>query len=79
MGYLIFLSILEDLLSMFNDFHVGHFDISQLNRAVICLLPKVSECKTISDFRPISLLNCSYNFFYKGVRKSFSECAATYY
>jgi hypothetical protein len=28
---------------MFNDFHYNNFDIFRLNRALICLIPKIND------------------------------------
>jgi hypothetical protein len=50
---------------MFQDFHRNNFDLSRLNRAIIYLIPKVKDAKLIKNYRSISLLNCSYNFFPK--------------
>jgi Reverse transcriptase (RNA-dependent DNA polymerase) len=57
--------IKEDIVSMFNDFHCNNFDISHLNCALICLIPKINDPTNIKQFRPISVLNCSYKFFSK--------------
>jgi Reverse transcriptase (RNA-dependent DNA polymerase) len=54
-----------DILQLFTDFYHHKLDISKFNRALICLIPKVSDIKTIKDFRPISLLNCSFKIFTK--------------
>jgi hypothetical protein len=35
--------IKEDVVSMFNDFHCNNFDISRLNHALICLIPKIND------------------------------------
>jgi hypothetical protein len=40
-------------------------DIAKLNRATICLIPKISNAALITEFRPIGLLNCSYKLFLK--------------
>jgi Reverse transcriptase (RNA-dependent DNA polymerase) len=50
---------------MFNDFYNLNFDISKLNRAFICLIPKVKDASTVKEFRPINLLNCSFKIFTK--------------
>jgi hypothetical protein len=42
-------TIKEDPLDMFTDFYQGNFDISLLNRAVKCLISKISEA--IKNFR----------------------------
>jgi hypothetical protein len=56
-GFSIFLyqfywdTIRSGLLSMFLFyFYLGHFDISQLNKVVICLTSKLSEATKISSF-----------------------------
>nr|GEZ66489.1 RNA-directed DNA polymerase, eukaryota [Tanacetum cinerariifolium] len=37
------------------------------NSSFIALIPKVSDAKFVSDFRPISLIGCVYKFRYLGV------------
>jgi Reverse transcriptase (RNA-dependent DNA polymerase) len=54
-----------DIFSMFIDFYNGTLDIAKLNRATICLIPKIPNAALITEFRPISLLNCSYTKFSK--------------
>lgn len=63
--------IKRDLVLMFQDFYQGSFDISQLNKVVICLIPIVSEAMKITDFRHINLLNCSYKIFTKVLANRF--------
>jgi hypothetical protein len=55
----------EDIFAMFQDFYKNDFDLSQLNRALICLIPKIQNASLIQNYRPISLLNCSYKIFSK--------------
>jgi Reverse transcriptase (RNA-dependent DNA polymerase) len=50
---------------MFEDFYRGNLDIFKLNRATLCLIPKVPNASLVTDFRPIILLNCSYKIFSK--------------
>lgn len=50
---------------MFQDFYDHNFDLSCLNRALICLIPKVKDSSSIKEYRPINLLNCSYKIFTK--------------
>ncbi|KAJ4815734.1 RNA-directed DNA polymerase (reverse transcriptase)-related family protein [Rhynchospora pubera] len=54
-----------DIVQAFQAFHRGEFSISKLNRALLCLIPKVDNANKISDYRPIGLLNCSYKIFTK--------------
>lgn len=50
---------------MFNDFHKGELDIHKLNFALVILVPKVHDASNMKQFRPISLLNCSFKLFSK--------------
>lgn len=50
---------------MFEDFHKGELDLSRLNFALVTLIPKVGEATNMKQFRPISLLNCSFKVFSK--------------
>jgi Reverse transcriptase (RNA-dependent DNA polymerase) len=50
---------------MFQDFHKNTFDISRFNKALICLISKIKDAKLIINYRPISLLNCSFKIFSK--------------
>jgi hypothetical protein len=52
-----------DLMDMFEDFYTGKLDIYSLNYALITIIPKEKNDRTMNKFRPISFLNCSYNFF----------------
>jgi Reverse transcriptase (RNA-dependent DNA polymerase) len=54
-----------DILQMFTAFFNHQFDLSKLNRALICLIHKVVDTDSIKDYRPISLLNCSFKIFTK--------------
>jgi len=57
--------IKSDLVDMFNDFHRGDLDLKRLNFAMISLIPKVDEARSMKNFRPISLINCSFKVFSK--------------
>jgi hypothetical protein len=57
--------IKRDILEVFEDFHKGELDIYRLNFALITIIPKENEARTMNKFRPISLLNCSYKIFTK--------------
>lgn len=54
-----------DLVDLFADFHKGSLDLSRLNFALVTLIPKVGEATDMKQFRPISLLNCSFKNFSK--------------
>lgn len=54
-----------DLVKLFDDFHMGDLDLFRLNFAMITLIPKVVDAKDMKNFRPISLINCSFKIFSK--------------
>jgi hypothetical protein len=54
----------NDLITLFEDWFNGDLDIFRLNFAMITLIPKENDAREMRKFRPISLLNCSFNFFY---------------
>jgi hypothetical protein len=45
--------------------HWGELDLYRLNFALITVIPKEKDARTLNKFRPISLLNCSYKIFTK--------------
>lgn len=53
------------MVKLFDDFHKGVLDLYRLNFAMLTLIPKVEEAKHMKNFRPISLLNCSFKIFSK--------------
>ena len=55
----------HDLVKLFDDFYSGNLDLHRLNFAMISLIPKVAEAKDMKNFRPISLINCSFKIFSK--------------
>jgi hypothetical protein len=57
--------IKDDLVALFANFHRGVLDLSGLNFALVTLIPKVGEATNMKQFRPISLLNCSFKIFSK--------------
>jgi hypothetical protein len=54
-----------DLVEMFNAWHGDNLDLYRLNFAMITLIPKENEARSMNKFRPISLLNCSFKIFTK--------------
>jgi hypothetical protein len=52
-----------DLIEMFDDFHKGRLDLYRLNFALVTIIPKEKDARTMNKYRPISLLNCSYKIF----------------
>jgi hypothetical protein len=61
------------LIEMFEDFYKGELDIYRLNFALITIIPKENEARTIKKYRPISLLNCSYKIFTKVLTSRFGK------
>jgi hypothetical protein len=56
--------IKKELMQLVNSFSREHLNLDRLNYAMITLIPKESEAKTLK-FRPISLINCSFKIFDK--------------
>jgi hypothetical protein len=52
-----------DLMNMFEDFYNAKLDLYRLNFALITVIPKEKDVRTMNKFRPINLLNCSYKIF----------------
>jgi hypothetical protein len=50
----------DDLYCMFQEFYRCELDLFRLNFAMLTLIPKVEEAVEMKNFRPISLLNCSF-------------------
>jgi hypothetical protein len=48
----------KDIYNLCQEFYNGTTDIQPLNNAFITLVPKINTPTTVSDFRPISLINC---------------------
>jgi Reverse transcriptase (RNA-dependent DNA polymerase) len=46
-----------DFLQLFDRFHAHNLDLKEINRANIIMIPKKEGPKTVSDFRPISVIN----------------------
>jgi hypothetical protein len=54
-----------DLLVMFADMHDGTLPLYSLNFGMLILLPKCREAEKIQQYRPICLLNVSFEIFTK--------------
>jgi hypothetical protein len=67
--------IKDDLLAMFKDLSSGNLDLYRLNFALITIIPKEKDARTMNKFRPISLLNCSYKIFTKVLTNRISGIA----
>jgi hypothetical protein len=55
----------SDICDIFAEFHSGRFELFRLNFAILTLIPKVEDASDMRNFRPISLLNCSFKIFSK--------------
>ena len=60
---------------MFQDFFAGQLQLFHLNFGTITLLPKKVEAIRIEQFRPIYLLNVSFNFFTKVATNRLTQIA----
>lgn len=58
-------TIKQDLLQLFNEFHLGNRPLHSLNFEVITLLPKKVDAVKIQPYRPIYLLNVRFKTFTK--------------
>jgi hypothetical protein len=57
--------IKNDFCRMIQAFQEGKLDLFRLNFAYLTLIPKVEDVMEMRNFRPISLLICSFKFFSK--------------
>jgi hypothetical protein len=57
--------IKKDFMAMIKGFEEEEINIARINYAMIILIPKEEEARSLKKFRPISLINCSFNIFSK--------------
>jgi hypothetical protein len=57
--------IKKELVEMFEEFHRGRLDLYRLNFALVIVIPKEKDVRTMNKFRPISFVNCKYTIFTK--------------
>ena len=69
--------IKEDFKHMFDDLYAGTLDIKRLNYGIITLVPKTKEANQIQKFRPVCLLNVSFNFFTKVLMNTLNLVASS--
>jgi hypothetical protein len=62
-------------MALFESFQKGELPLYKLNYGVITLLPKKEYATQIQQYRPICLLNVSFNFFTKVATDRISEVA----
>jgi hypothetical protein len=60
-------TIKGDFMPLVRGFETGEINMARLNYAMIILIPKEDEAKSLRKFRPISLINCSFKFFAKAL------------
>lgn len=57
--------IKEDFIMLVKDFECGRVNIARLNYAMITIVLKEENAKSLKKFRPNSLINCSFKIFSK--------------
>jgi hypothetical protein len=60
-------TIKGDFMAMVRSFERRELNIARINYAMIILIPKEENAKTLKKFRPISLINCSFKVFSKAL------------
>jgi hypothetical protein len=61
------------LLKMSDDWFEDKLDIFRLNFAMITLIPKEEDARSMKKFRPISLINCRFNSFTKATTNIYAK------
>jgi hypothetical protein len=69
--------IKEDLLALFHEFHKETLDLFSLNFGIITLIPKIENATKIQQYRPICVLNISFNIFTKVGTNRLNKVAKT--
>jgi hypothetical protein len=54
-------------MAMVRSFERRELNIARINYAMIILIPKEENAKTLKKFRPISLINYSFKVFFKAL------------
>jgi Reverse transcriptase (RNA-dependent DNA polymerase) len=57
--------VFRDIFKLVNAFYFNQLDVSKLNLASICLIPKKDEANLITNFRTIRLINYSFKIITK--------------
>jgi hypothetical protein len=60
-------TIKGDFMALVKEFEKGKANMDRLNYAMIILIPKEEEARTLKKFRPISLINCNFKVFAKAL------------
>ncbi|GLT51115.1 hypothetical protein SLA2020_245490 [Shorea laevis] len=62
---LIWISVREDFVNFFREFHRNNKLVRRLNSSFLALIPKKLSPRELKDFRPISLIGCMYKLLAK--------------
>jgi hypothetical protein len=62
-----------DLLEMFDDWFEGNLDNFRLNFAIITLIPKEDNARSMKKIRTVSLINCSFKIFTKATTNRYAK------
>ncbi|KHN24629.1 Transposon TX1 putative 149 kDa protein, partial [Glycine soja] len=57
--------IKPDFLRFFDEFHVNGVFSRGLNASFIALIPKVADPQELDEYKPISLIGCTYKILAK--------------
>jgi hypothetical protein len=60
-------TIKANFIALVRGFEKGVINMARLNYAMIILIPKEEDAKSLKKFRPISLINCSFKIFAKAL------------
>lgn len=55
----------DDLFQLCHQFYLNSLHLDKINKSIICLIPKVTHASNIGNYRPISLVNCSFKLISK--------------
>ena len=66
--------IKDDFMQLVQAFYNNTLDLTRLNMASICLIPKKENASEIKNFRPISLINCSLKIITKCLTDRLALC-----
>lgn len=65
--------IKNDMLAIFQDFHMTETFVNSINSTFLVLIPKVAGAKELKEFRPISLVGCIYKLISKVLARRLSR------
>jgi hypothetical protein len=68
-------TIKGDFMDLVKGFESGDINLARLNYAMIILIPKEEDAKSLRKFRHISLINCSFKIFAKTMNNILEQIA----